>query len=59
MRTAAFSSDWEVVDPHTIRPRATCNHDGAGRLYSVAVTRTDSGGAVSTKAACVSVPIEL
>lgn len=48
--------DWVVVDAHHVQLRAERAGDGPGRTYSIGVTCTDSGGAVSTTATTVRVP---
>lgn len=48
--------DWEVVDAHTILLRAEREGKGQGRVYSIAIRCTDSGGAVSGASASVLVP---
>ena len=50
------SSDWQIVDEHTVLLRADRNGDGPGRVYSIPVTCKDSGGAVSVQTTSVSVP---
>jgi uncharacterized repeat protein (TIGR01451 family) len=48
--------DWQVVDAHTVILRADRDGDGPGRVYTIPVTCTDSGGAVSVRNATVVVP---
>jgi len=50
------SADWQVVDAHTVVLRADRDGTGPGRVYSIPVTCTDSGGAVSVQTASVVVP---
>jgi hypothetical protein len=49
-------ADWQVVDGHTVSLRADRDGNGSGRLYTIAVTCSDSGGAVSTQTTTVAVP---
>jgi uncharacterized repeat protein (TIGR01451 family) len=51
--------DSEIVDAHKVRLRAERAGTGSGRIYSIAVTCTDSGGASSTQIIPVSVPHSL
>jgi len=48
--------DWIVVDAHHVQLRAERASGGPGRTYSIGVTCTDSGGAVSTTSTTVRVP---
>ncbi len=57
--TEGTSSDWAVVDAHTVVLRATRDGTGPGRTYSIPVTCRDSGGAVSVQTAKVTVPHNL
>jgi len=49
-------SDWQVVDAHTVSLRATRNGNGSGRVYTIPVSCSDSGGAVSVQNVTVQVP---
>ena len=49
------ASDWTVLDPHTVQLRAKRSKD-ATRVYAVAISCVDSGGAVSRASTSVSVP---
>jgi len=48
--------DWEVVDAHHVRLRAERAGSGNGRVYTITITCTDSGGNSSVKTVTVSVP---
>lgn len=48
--------DWEIVDAHHVRLRAERSGNGNGRIYTVTVTCTDSGGRSSSQTTLVSVP---
>ena len=48
--------DWEVVDANAVRLRAERAGLGDGRVYTVTLTSTDTGGAASTQAVTVLVP---
>lgn len=50
------SSDWQVIDAHTVSLRADRNGNGSGRTYSIPITCRDGGGAVSMQTATVVVP---
>lgn len=50
------SPDWEVLDAHHVRLRAERSGTGNGRMYTIGVTCTDSGGGATTVPATVSVP---
>jgi uncharacterized repeat protein (TIGR01451 family) len=50
------TSDWQVVDAHTVVLRADRDGTGPGRTYSIPITCKDSGGAVSVATATVLVP---
>ena len=51
------SPDWEVVDDHHVRLRAERAGMLDGRLYTIAVTCTDSAGNSSTETVAVEVPL--
>lgn len=48
--------DWEVVDGNRVRLRAERAGSGIGRVYTIIVTSSDSGGNSSSGAATVRVP---
>ncbi len=48
--------DWEIVNDHTVKLRATRNPLGNGRFYTITVTSTDASGNTSTAVAQVLVP---
>jgi photosystem II stability/assembly factor-like uncharacterized protein len=50
------SPDWEVVDAHHVRLRAERSGTGTGRVYTITVTCTDSGGHTVVRTATVRVP---
>jgi len=50
------SPDWEVVDAHHVRLRAERSGVGTGRVYTITVTCTDSGGNVVVRTVTVRVP---
>ena len=49
--------DWEVVDPNLVRLRAERAGTGTGRIYTIAITATDSAGNTSTRTVTVAVPL--
>lgn len=51
-----MAPDWEVVDANQVRLRAERSGLGDGRVYTVMVTSTDTGGASSTRSIDVLVP---
>ena len=48
--------DWEVVNDHLVRLRAERAGNGTGRIYTIAITATDSAGQSATATVPVSVP---
>ena len=50
------SLDWEVVNANGVRLRAERAGGGNGRIYTIVVTSTDTGGASSSKGVTVLVP---
>jgi uncharacterized repeat protein (TIGR01451 family) len=48
--------DWEVVGPNLVRLRAERAATGTGRIYTIAITATDSAGHTSTRTVAVAVP---
>lgn len=48
--------DWEIVDATHVRLRAERAGNGSGRVYTIIITCTDSGGSSSTQTVTVSVP---
>ncbi len=50
-----MAPDWQVVDAHHVRLRAERAGGGSGRVYTIPITCTDSGGASSTIATTVTV----
>lgn len=48
--------DWEIVNDHTVKLRATRNPLGNGRFYTITVTSTDASGNADTATAQVLVP---
>jgi uncharacterized delta-60 repeat protein len=49
--------DWQVLDAHRVLLRAERAGQGDGRVYTVAITCTDSAGASAQKAVTVRVPL--
>lgn len=47
--------DWQVVDAHHVKLRAERAGNGSGRIYSIPITCTDSGGASSSALTTVTV----
>ena len=50
------SPDWIVVDDHHVLLRAEREGGGNGRIYTITITCTDSGGNSSTEEVEVTVP---
>jgi uncharacterized repeat protein (TIGR01451 family) len=50
------SPDWVVLDANQIRLRAERAGTGAGRIYTITITATDSAGYSSTRTVTVKVP---
>lgn len=50
------SPDWQVLDAHHVLLRAERAGNGTGRIYTITITCTNSGGASSTQSVIVSVP---
>ena len=50
------SPDWIILDAHHVQLRAERAGNGNGRIYTVGITCTDSGGNSSSKSVTVSVP---
>jgi hypothetical protein len=50
------SADWEVIDEHHVRLRAERADGGAGRIYTITITCTDTAGNSSSKSVQVAVP---
>jgi hypothetical protein len=50
------SSDWEIIDAHHIRLRAKRAGRGNGRVYTIAITCTDSSNNSSSETVTVIVP---
>jgi len=50
------SPDWEVVDTHHVRLRAERSGKGDGRVYTITITATDSGGNTAALGVPVRVP---
>jgi hypothetical protein len=48
--------DWVVVDAHAVRLRAERAGGGSGRVYTIAITCTDSAGNTTVRTATVQVP---
>src|SRR5882724_9589605 len=48
--------DWEIIDANHVRLRAERSGRGAGRVYTITITSTDSAGNSSSKAVFVTVP---
>ena len=48
--------DWEILDAHHVRLRAERGGAGAGRIYTIGITATDSGGGSSIQQVMVTVP---
>jgi hypothetical protein len=49
-------SDWQVIDAHHVKLRATRNGNGNGRIYTITITCTDVSGNQSTSQVQVTVP---
>jgi membrane-bound inhibitor of C-type lysozyme len=49
-------SDYQVIDNHTVKLRASRSGSGNGRIYTITITATDPSGNVSTKTLTVLVP---
>jgi uncharacterized repeat protein (TIGR01451 family) len=52
----AAASDQRIIDAHTVVLRADRKGSGPGRTYTIPITCTDSGGAISRASAVVVVP---
>ena len=50
------ATDWEIVDAHHVRLRAERAGRGSGRIYTIAITATDSHGNSSSQILTVGVP---
>jgi uncharacterized repeat protein (TIGR01451 family) len=50
------SPDWIILDAHHVQLRAERVGKGNGRIYTITITCTDSGGNSSSRSATVSVP---
>jgi dTDP-D-glucose 4,6-dehydratase len=50
------SPDWIVVDDHHVQLRAEREGNGSGRIYTITITCTDSGGNSSEEQVEVTVP---
>jgi uncharacterized repeat protein (TIGR01451 family) len=50
------SPDWEIVDAHHVRLRAERAGNADGRIYTITITSTDSGGNKSIKSVTVAAP---
>jgi photosystem II stability/assembly factor-like uncharacterized protein len=50
------SPDWEVLDAHHVRLRAERSGTAGGRVYTITVTCTDSGGNAVVRTVTVTVP---
>jgi hypothetical protein len=48
--------DWIILDAHSLQLRAERAGGGAGRIYTVTIAATDSGGGSSSKQVQVVVP---
>ncbi|HEX6427239.1 MAG TPA: family 10 glycosylhydrolase, partial [Niastella sp.] len=48
--------DWIIVDDHHIKLRAERSHFNKDRIYTIAITATDSAGNASTQSTTVTVP---
>ena len=48
--------DWIVVDNHHVKLRAERSHFNKDRIYTIAITATDSAGNASTQSTTVTVP---
>jgi hypothetical protein len=48
--------DWIVLDDHHVLLRAERQGNGDGRIYTITITCTDSGGNTSTEDVLVTVP---
>jgi uncharacterized repeat protein (TIGR01451 family) len=51
------SPDWEIVDAHHVRLRAERSGTGTGRIYTIAITASDSVGNSSGATSTVRVPL--
>ena len=49
-------ADWQVIDAHHVKLRATRNGTGNGRIYTITITCTDVSGNQSTSQVQVTVP---
>jgi type IX secretion system substrate protein len=54
--TANHEPDWIIVDNHHIKLRAERSHFNKDRIYTIAITATDSAGNASTQSTTVTVP---
>ncbi len=48
--------DWEILGPHQVRLRVERAGSGSGRVYTIAVSCSDTAGNTSTGLATVTVP---
>jgi hypothetical protein len=54
--TGNRAPDWEIIDEHHLRLRAERAGNGSGRVYTITITCSDSGGIPTTKTVKVTVP---
>jgi HYR domain len=53
--TDSDTKDWEIVDAHLVKLKASRLHDGTPRVYTITVTSTDDAGNKTTRSTSISV----
>ena len=51
--------DWVIVDAHHVKLRSERAARGAGRIYTITITATDSAGGTSSQATTVLAPHDM